>query len=142
MTLGYIIREASSYDLAQINAFDPFAGDRRAEIERGRMLVIQAGGKIIAYISWMPGGFVGRDYITFLCVHPDHRRRGFAVALLKAIERSIGNGRLFVSTEDDNTAMLALLSLHGWTNAGAISGANEQNRAEVFFYKDLTRAGT
>lgn len=85
----------------------------------------------------MPGGFVGRDYITFLFVHPDHRRHGIALRLLNAIEISIGGGRLSVSTEEDNVAMLALLPRQGWINAGAIIGANEGDRAKVFFYKDI-----
>jgi hypothetical protein len=52
-------------------------------------------------------------------------------------EARIGSGRLFISTEEDNTAMQALLPREGWTLAGSVAGANTGNRAEVFFYKDL-----
>jgi len=56
---------------------------------------------------------------------------------LDAGQRAIGIGRLFISTEADNQAMLALLPRQGWTHAGAVEGANENSQAEVFFYKDL-----
>jgi len=133
-----MIRPAGASDFAAIDAFDPFAGDRIREIEEGRMLVADDAGEPVAYVSWLPAGFVGRDFVTFLCVRPGRRRMGLAVELLRAVERRIASGRLFVSTEEDNVAMLALLPREGWTNAGAVAGANEGDRAEVFFYKDLT----
>jgi GNAT superfamily N-acetyltransferase len=132
-----MIRPATAADFAAIDAFDPFAGDRAREIAEGRMLVAEEADQPVAYVSWLPAGFVGRDYVTFLCVRPDRRRQGLALALLHAVERQIGSGRLFVSTEEDNAAMLALLPREGWTVAGAVAGANEGDRAEVFFYKDL-----
>ena len=132
-----MIRPAVAADFAAVDGFDPFAGDRAREITESRMLVAEETGEPIAYLSWLPSGFVGRDYVTFLCVRPDRRRLGLGVALLRAIEAHIGLGRLFVSTEEDNSTMLALLPREGWTNAGTVMGANEGGRAEVFFYKDL-----
>jgi GNAT superfamily N-acetyltransferase len=132
-----VIRPAVAADFVAIDAFDPFAGDRAREIREGRMLVAEDEGGLSGYVSWLPGGFVGRDYVTFLCVRDDRRRRGVAVALLRAVEALVGGRRLFVSTEEDNAAMLALLPREGWTAAGSVAGANEGNRAEVFFYKDL-----
>jgi ribosomal protein S18 acetylase RimI-like enzyme len=135
-----MIRPAVGADFAAIDAFDQFAGDRAREIAEKRMLVADEAGEAVGYVSWLPAGFVGRDYITFVCVRPDRRRRGLALALLRSAEVRIGRGRLFVSTEEDNTAMLALLPREGWTTAGAVAGANEGNRAEVFFFKDLDSA--
>lgn len=132
-----MIRPATAADLATIDTFDPFAGDRAREAAEGRLLVTEAGGAVAGYVAWLPAGFVGRDYVTFLCVHPDHRRRGLAPALLRAVEARVGAGRLFVSTEEDNAVMLALLPREGWTLAGSVAGANDGDRAEVFFYKDL-----
>lgn len=96
-----MIRPATSGDFPTIDAFDPFAGDRAAEIAARRMLVVQADGTVVGYVSWV-GGFVGRDYVTFLCVNRSHRQRGLALALLRAAEAAIGPGRLFISTEEDN----------------------------------------
>lgn len=135
-----MIRPAVAGDFAAIDEFDPFAGDRSREIAESRMLVAEAGHEVVGYVSWLPAGFVGRDYITFLCVRPDQRRQGLAGALLRAVEQRIGQGRVFISTEEDNGTMLALLPAAGWTRAGAVEGANEGNRAEVFFWKDLPAA--
>jgi GNAT superfamily N-acetyltransferase len=131
-----MIRRAGAEDFSQIDSFDPFAGDRRREIAEGRMLVADFGDGPVAYVSWAPQGFVGRDYITFVCVRPDHRRQGVAMSMLRAVDKMVPAGRLFVSTEEDNAAMLVLLPREGWRNAGTVAGANEGNRAEVFFYKD------
>jgi ribosomal protein S18 acetylase RimI-like enzyme len=132
-----MIRPAIASDLTVIEAFDPFAGDRAREIAESRMFVVEAEGQVAGYVSWLPGGFVGRDYITFLCVGTAYRRRGLAIMLVRAVEERIGSGRLFISTEEDNAAMLALLARDGWTAAGVVAGVNTGERAEVFFYKDL-----
>ncbi len=132
-----MIRPAVAGDLTAIDAFDPFAGDRAHEIAEGRMFVVEVAGQVAGYLSWLPSGFVGRDYITFLCVEATYRRRGLAIMLIRAVEASIGSGRVFISTEEDNAATLALLARDGWTRAGAVAGVNTGERAEVFFYKDL-----
>ena len=132
-----MIRPAVAADFAAIDAFDPFAGDRSREIAEGRMLVAEREGQVAGFISWLPGGFIERDFISFLCVGPAHRRLGLAVTLIHAVEARIGTGRLFISTEADNTVMLTLLPAQGWTNAGTVAGVNEGGGAEVFFYKDL-----
>jgi GNAT superfamily N-acetyltransferase len=132
-----MIRSAVLSDFAAIDAFDPFAGDRAREIAENRMLVVSEHDEPTAYVSWLPAGFVGRDYVTFLCVREDRRRAGLAAELLRSVEARVGSGRLFISTEEDNGAMLTLLRRLGWTEAGAVKGANEGERAEIFFYKDL-----
>lgn len=132
-----MIRPALVGDLAEIDSFDPFAGDRLREIEEHRMLVLYLEKSVVAYASWQPAGFIGRDYVTFLCVAPSHRRQGFAVTLLGSVEAHVGPGRLFISTEEDNAAMLTLLPREGWTYAGEVKGANDGDRAELFFWKDL-----
>lgn len=134
-----MIRLAAPDDLAAIKTFNVFGGDRAREIAENRMLVMEEAGQVVGYVSWLISGFVGHDFITYLCVAPSFRRRGIAVRLLRAVEARIGAGRLFVSTEEDNAVMLALLPREGWTLAGAVKGANTGDRAEVFFYKDLDR---
>ena len=131
-----MIRPAVIADLASVDAFDPFGGDRAREIAEHRMLVAEAQGEVAGYISWLPAGFLGRDFISFLCVGAGHRRRGLGLTLIHAAEARIGADRLFISTEDDNVEMLALLARDGWTKAGAVTGANTSGRAELFFYKD------
>lgn len=135
-----MIRPALLTDLAAINAFDIFAGNRLLEIADNHMLVAEIDGQVVGYVSWLPRGFVGRDYITFLGVEPGYQRRGLGRALLRAVESAIGTGRVFVSTAEDNITMLAFLPAEGWIPAGSVAGANEGDRAEVFFRKDRTAA--
>ena len=132
-----MIRAAIDSDFRSIDTFDIFAGDRQREIREARMIVFERGDEILGYLSWVPAGFVGRDYITYLCVRPDARREGIASQLVEAAEKQFAGARLFISTDDDNDGMLSFLGRKGWTNAGAVEGANDGNRAEVFFYKDL-----
>lgn len=136
-----MIRPALLSDIAAINGFDTFAGNRILEIADDRMLVAEIAGAVVGYASWLPRGFVRRDYIAFIGVDPVFQRRGLGRALLQAVEVTIGPGRVFTSTDENNAAMIALLPIQGWTYAGSVAGANEGDRAEVFFYKDRARTG-
>ncbi len=131
-----MIRRSLLTDLAAINAFDIFAGNRLIEIADDHMLVAEVDGRVVGYVSWLPRGFVGRDYITHLGVNPAHQRRGIGRALLRAAEAAIGASRVFASTDGDNATMLALLPAEGWNLAGSVACVNERDRAELFFYKD------
>lgn len=138
-----MVRTGLPSDFDVIDRFDPFAGDRREELAQGRVLVAEAEGCVVGYATYSNPGFIGRPFIHFVAVDPDHRRRGVARALLHAVEARVGAGRLFVSTEEENAAMLALLDREGWTNAGRVTGVNDDGAAECFFYRDikgLTRA--
>ena len=132
------IRSANTNDLQAIAAFDPFRGDRSGEVEAGRVLVAETDGRVVGYTTFSRNGFIGRAFVNFLAVSSDHRRRGVASALLRAVEQRIAPGRLFISTEEINTPMLQLLSRGGWTAAGCVQGVNDNGAAECFFYRDLT----
>ncbi len=135
-----MIRPALLTDLPAINTFDIFAGSRLLEIVDNHMLVAEIDGEVVGYAAWVPRGFVGHDYITYLGVAPSHQRRGIGSTLLQAVEATIGSDRVFVSTQEDNHTMLAFLPVEGWVDAGAVAGAHKGDRAEVFFYKDRTNA--
>ncbi|MEG3178714.1 GNAT family N-acetyltransferase [Sphingomonas sp. RB3P16] len=131
-----MIRRSLLSDLTEINAFDIFGGNRLLEIADDHMLVAEIDGKVVGYVSWVPCGFVGHDYITHLGVDPAHQRRGLGSALLLAAENATGTGRLFASTDENNVAMLALLPIERWSSAGSVACVNKGDRAELFFYKD------
>jgi GNAT superfamily N-acetyltransferase len=127
-------------DFAALDGFDPFAGDRREELSAGRVLVAEVDGRVAGYATFSRAGFIGRPFVHLLAVAPEYRRRGIARSLLRAVERSVGRGRLFASTEEGNAAMLALLAGDGWTPAGCVRGANECGAAECFFYRGVADA--
>jgi GNAT superfamily N-acetyltransferase len=138
---GYwMIRIGTPDDFAAIDAFDPFAGDRREELAAGRVLVSETDGQVVGYTTFSQAGFIGRSFVHFLAVVPEHRRQGVAIALLRAVERSVGRGRLFASTEEGNAVMLRLLDRDGWTPAGCVRGVNDDGSAECFFYREVTGA--
>jgi ribosomal protein S18 acetylase RimI-like enzyme len=132
-----MIRLGTLDDFAVIEAFDPFEGDRRIALSQGHCLVVVVAGVVVGYCEFSPAGFIGRAFVHYLAIHPAHRRQGLALELLRAVETHIGAGRLFISTQDDNHAMLSLLPSNGWTAAGCVQGVNRGGEAECFFYRDL-----
>lgn len=133
-----LIRQANATDLDTINAFDCFGGDRPDAVAAGRCLVAEDDGRVAGFVVYGLRGLIGKDFVEFLVVDEPFRRRGLAVALLRAVEQRLATGRLFISTEADNAPMLALLERDGWTPAGQIDGINESGHAERFFYRDAT----
>ena len=120
-------------DLADIAKFDIFAGDRRAEIAARRCRVSVRAGRVLGYVSWLPFGFVGNTLITYLCVAPECRREGIGSRLLESALSEIGAPKVFVSTEETNTGMQALLNAAGWRAAGGVDQANDDGTPELFY---------
>lgn len=135
-----MVRTGLLNDFDAIDQFDPFAGDRREEIAQGRVFVAEIDERVVGYVTFSNPGFIGKPFINFLAVDPAFRRRGIASSLLDAIEKHIGTGRLFASTEEDNTVMLALFDQKGWSRAGHVAGVNDDGLAECFYFRDIRRA--
>jgi len=132
-------RQGTINDLDAVNLIDCFDHNRRVALEEGRCLVTEADERIVGFIVYASRGLIGRDFIEYLVVDSGYRRRGVAVTLLRAVEHRLQGGRLFISTEADNTPMLALLGHDGWIPAGRIEGINPIGFDELFFYRDLPR---
>jgi predicted GNAT family acetyltransferase len=82
--------------------------------ELGTFLGIRASGELVAMAGerMKPGNFVE---MTAVCVHPEHRGRGYAQALLAAIARQIeARGELsFLHVFSNNTSAIALYQRQG-----------------------------
>src|SRR3954466_2946488 len=82
--------------------------------ELGTFLGIRAGGELVAMIGerMKPGNFTE---MTAVCVHPDHRGRGYAQALLAAIARQIeARGEIpFLHVFSSNVSAIALYRQQG-----------------------------
>ncbi len=71
-------------------------------------------------------GFVAGDrraskdlaWISTICVLPDHRRRGIAVALLQACEDQLNVSRIRLSVRAENHPALRLYEEHGYQRVG------------------------
>ena len=131
-----MIRLGQLKDLAQIDAFDLFGGDRQKEIVEKRLQVFITDTKITGYTAVIEESSIfGHPLITFLCVHPQYRRQGIASALLSAIEQQYSDRQLFISTESNNSIMLDLIKNRSYRQSGSLSGLNYDGSDEVYFYK-------
>jgi len=131
------IRKAKLEDFPQIDAFDVFARDRKEEIVKGEVLVAVIDEKIAGYMTHNRS-FYSRPFIQFVCVNPEFKRRGVALALFdyaEKIYRDADDELIFVSTEDDNEIMLHFFEKYGWERSGVIH--NIQRQAEYVFIKRL-----
>jgi ribosomal protein S18 acetylase RimI-like enzyme len=132
-----MIRAGTVFDIAAVEDISQFSGSRADEIDEQRLTVIDQAGVVAGFIVESKKGLLGRPYIEYLAVSGLHRRKGLAVALLKAIESKHHGNRLFISTESTNTAMISLLKNGGYIQSGAISQANLSGADELYFFKQI-----
>jgi ribosomal protein S18 acetylase RimI-like enzyme len=82
--------------------------------ELGTFLGIRVGGELVAMTGerMKPGNFTE---MTAVCVHPDHRGRGYAQALLAAVARQIeARGEIpFLHVFSNNASAIALYQRQG-----------------------------
>ncbi|KJC52086.1 GNAT family N-acetyltransferase [Bradyrhizobium sp. LTSP857] len=97
--------------LTELTKPGPFAARTH---ELGTFLGIRAGGELIAMTGerMKPGNFTE---MTAVCVHPDHRGRGYAQALLAAVARQIeARGEIpFLHVFSSNISAIALYQRQG-----------------------------
>jgi predicted GNAT family acetyltransferase len=98
-------------ELTKLTNPGPFAARTH---ELGTFLGIRAGGQLVAMAGerMKPANFTE---ITAVCVHPDHRGRGYAQALLGAVARGIvARGEIpFLHVFSDNDSAIALYRRQG-----------------------------
>jgi GNAT superfamily N-acetyltransferase len=119
MTNQYTIRKALKTDFTAIDEFDMFAGDRRAEIKRGEVVVLTENDEVIAYMT-TARSFYQNPFIAYLQVRDDRQGRGLGRALLDFAETLWPFEKLYISTEADNAPMLHLLQSLGYQPAGQV----------------------
>lgn len=132
-----MIRLGTQNDLQQIDIFDKFGGDRLQEIRENRLTVYLIGHQVVGYISTVEHSCLcGHPLISFLCVHPEYRRRRIASQLLAEVETKYSDRKLFISTESNNPIMLGLIKQRNYTMAGSLAKINDDGSDEVYFYQD------
>ena len=131
-----MIRYGKQEDLKRIDTFDDFGGNRQQEIQEKLLLVYVSDNKVVGYITAIEkSSLFDHPLVTFLCVHPEYRRRGIASELLSEVEHKYSDRQLFISTESNNPIMLNLIDKQNYTRSGSLSGLNDDGSDEVYFYK-------
>ena len=80
--------------------------------------------------------FFAQYFLVLVVVHEDHRRRGVASALIRAVEARSPTPKLFTSTNQSNTAMQAVCESLGFVRSGIIENLDEGD-PEVIYFKRI-----
>ena len=133
------IRTAVKPDAESITNFDLVAksdSSRREfisqSIDSGLCYVFECENRIIAY-GVLEYSFYGNGFIAMLYVHPQFRRRGFGIELIKHVEKMCQTEKLFTSTNQSNKPMQALLSRMEYKPSGVIENLDEDDPELVYF---------
>jgi GNAT superfamily N-acetyltransferase len=106
-------------------------------IARGGCLVDEdVDGAIRGIVLLESRTFFGYDFVKLLVVGPSSRRRGIALQLLEAACASVATDKVFISTNESNAAMRALLAGQGWTYSGTLHGIDDGD-PELVFWRQL-----
>ena len=91
----------------------------------------------VAYDAEEPVGLLAllalfeRPFVGLIVVRKEWRRKGIASQLLDTVENATAPDRLFISTNESNVAMLALLENRGYLRRGMVDGFDSDD-PEVF----------
>ncbi len=137
-----LIRPAMVSDVHDVRAIDrAVLGD--ASRDRFLAHAVAAGHCLIATLDNRPVGFAvldrsffGHAFLALLVVHPDHRRRRVATALVRHIEAICPSEKLFTSTNTSNIEMQRLCEGLGFVRSGWIENLDEGD-PEIIYFKRL-----
>ncbi len=137
------IRKAESKDIGAITAIDtvaPHNPQRKADIAgwiaANSCHVVENDHRIVDY-GVLTYHFYGYGFIDMIMVGAAFRRQGHAKALLNHFQQSCKTGKLFTSTNQSNSSMLALLPAAGFILSGQIENLDDNDPEIVFcFLKD------
>jgi len=134
------IRAAQSSDgeaVMKLTAgFGPGAGPLvRSHLERHHLLVAEVRGEIVGVLAYRTDWFQC-TIVTMVSVREDHRKRGVARALYRAVEGMSPSPRLFSSTDETNAVSIQMHTALGFHASGHIDNLPQGYR-ELLFYKRL-----
>src|SRR3989337_311833 len=120
------IRSAQFDDIAACAALaDELIGPRRAQpvaqaaLGRRQLPVAGDDGSVVGCLAYTTDWF-NCTFVSLVVVKPDHRRKGVARELYRAVEAESASPRLFSSTEGTNAASIRMHSALGFTARGYI----------------------
>jgi GNAT superfamily N-acetyltransferase len=103
-------------------------------IPRGMMLVAEVDSQIVSYATFDPDWF-GCTFLKLVVTDQSFRRQGIATHLIKHIEfNHCPSGKLFSSTEADNTPSIQMHLQYGFVDSGWLDNLPQPHR-EIFYFK-------
>ena len=137
-----VVEKATEKDLESIWALDRMVlGNSSREdslanaVRAGQCLIAQIGDAIVGF-GILEQSFYGHDFISLLIVHPNHRRRGVATALIRHIESICPTEKLFTSTNESNSIAQGVFESLGFVRSGYIENLDEGD-PEIIYFKRL-----
>ena len=116
---------------------DESRSDHLAKAITARHCVIAREAVQVLGFAVVDQSFFGNSFIELLIVHPDHRRRGFGMALIRYIEKTNPSPKLFTSTNQSNLSMQNLCEKLGFVRSGTIENLDEGD-PEMIYFKRLS----
>ena len=107
----------------------------RSHLDRHHVLVAADGGDVVGMIAYRTD-FFQCTFVSLVSVDKEHRARGVARRLFRAVEEMSPSPRLFSSTEETNTVSIRMHAALGFTPSGHIDNLPQGYR-ELLFYKRL-----
>lgn len=127
------VRMAKQGDLPQLESFDEWEEASAARVDAGECAVSGFESAVSAYIVF-DTSFLKENFIAYLLVHPDFRRRGLGDALLEYAECHFNSGTVYISTGLRNAAMQGALEKRGYGITGVV---DLEGHSELIFVKNL-----
>ena len=107
----------------------------RSYLDRHHLVIAGDGNDVIGFIAYRTDWFEC-TFVALVTVTKEHRQRGVARALFRAVEEMSPSPRLFSSTEETNGVSIRMHAALGFTPSGHIDNLPQGCR-ELLFYKRL-----
>jgi N-acetylglutamate synthase-like GNAT family acetyltransferase len=138
------VRRATSEDLEALLELDRIApvGHEQvplltARVQSGEVILFEHEDRVCGYAVIGTRSFFGCDFVELLTVAVNERRHGVGSLLLQQAASLSSTVRIFISTNQSNAPMIALLEKEGWQFSGQLEGIDEGD-PELVYYKDST----
>ncbi|MCC6697390.1 MAG: GNAT family N-acetyltransferase [Candidatus Hydrogenedentes bacterium] len=138
------VQEATESDLNSLCAIDRLvigSSERRSflssAIASRHCYKAAINGEVLGFMV-LEETFYGHAFISFLIVHPGHRREGIASALIEYAESIAPTDKLFTSTNESNVEMQRLCEALGFVRSGNIENLDDED-PEIVYFKQVTR---
>jgi GNAT superfamily N-acetyltransferase len=107
----------------------------RSHLERHHLLTAREGEDVLGVLGYRTDWFQC-TFVSLVSVREDHRKRGIARALYRAVEGMSPSPRLYSSTEETNSVAIQMHTALGFHPSGYIDNLPQGYR-ELLFYKRL-----